>query len=174
MKNIIFKTLFMSILLALCVSCAGDDDGANTNGDETFLFAKVDGVDFEVKELIYATSITMGEIKTTLMGASYVDESRTISMSLANVDGPGTYHLFDQSIHDPQTSAYVSSMVYGNGTTGWYAIDQLADVSATVTIVDYSSSYIMGTFNFTGLDLDSETRKNITEGAFMFKRLKVN
>ena len=174
MKNSIFKTVFTSLLI-IFISCGNDDTGDdNVLSDDTFLTAKVDGVDFEVRGSLFAVSSTIGDLNSTIMGATYDDESKTINIGIANLNSIGAYTLIDVENDDPLTSSYASSLIYAEQDTGWYAIRLLSGVAGTITVTELNAGYVLGTFNFNGYDINSETEKVITEGRFKFKRLKVN
>lgn len=169
MKKSIFITSFIAFLMVI----SGSDDEPITpiSNSDTFLTAKVDGVDFEVRGNLFAVDSEIAGDSSTLMGASYDDESRTINMGITNLNSTGTYSLIDIAKDDPLTSKYASSIIYGEGSTGWYAIHYLRDVTATITISELNNSYVTGTFNFIGVD--SKTEKSVTDGRFKFKRLNV-
>jgi len=160
----------------MALSCSNNNDNDTPNIDDTFLTAKVDGVDFEVRGSLFAVTTNISGITSTSMGATYDDESKTITMGITNLNntGTGTYPLFDASIHDAQTSPYTSTLIYGEGDIGWYATFFQGNVSGTITITALDTNYVFGTFHFIGFDIDSQTEKNITEGAFKFKRLQTN
>jgi hypothetical protein len=174
MKQSIFKTVFTALLLVLFLSCGSDDDGdngGNPNNEDTFLTAKVDGVDFEVRGSLFASSTSFSGIEATFMDATYNDDSKTINMGISNLNSTGTYTLFDAMTDDPLTSTYLSSLIYGEGDEGWLATFFQGNVSGTVTITELDAGYLVGTFQFTGYNINDETEKNITEGSFRFKRI---
>jgi len=176
MKNSILKIIACLYALLLFANCSKDDtpsDTPNTENTDYYFTAKVEGTeDFEVNGFVFASDISFSETTTSIItGATYEDESRSIAMGFTNINGPGTYTLFDPSIHDPDTSSYVSSLIYGEDDTGWYALSFFNNVTATVTITEFNEGSITGTFNFTGFDIDSDTKKNITDGQFKVKRL---
>lgn len=172
MKNSTFKTILAVFLLGLCISCSNDDGGGDVLNNDTFLTAKVDGVDFEVRGSLFAVDSNIGGVKSTIMGANLDDDSKSISMGITNLT-TGTHVLIDAENDDPLTSSYVSSLIYGEGKTGWYAIHQLSGAAGIITITELNDSYVVGTFSFTGVDIDSQTEKNISTGRFKIKRLNV-
>lgn len=140
-----------------------------------FLTAKVDGVNFEVRDLLFATERTISGVSATLMNAGDEGDTTLMGIGIANLKSTGTYTLIDPENDDPLMASYASSFIYLEGNTSWSAIHFLEKISGIVTITELSDTYVEGNFNFTGVHLDvNSTEKNITDGCFRFKRLKIN
>lgn len=175
MKNSIFKTVFTSLLI-ICISCGNDDKGGDPIlNNDTFLTAKVDGVDFEVRDLLFAAESTISGVSATLMNAGKEGDGKSIGIGIANLKSKGTYTLIDRENEDPLTASYASSFIYVEGKTSYSANHFLGKVAGNVNITELNDKYVEGTFNFTGVHLDvNATEKSVTDGRFRFKRLKVN
>lgn len=173
MKTAFLKTGILTLVCIIFTSCGSDDKPSKAVTDDTFLTAKVDGVAFEVKGSLFAVETNVGGIKSTQMGANYEDDSKSITMGVSNLTRTGTYSLIDAATDDPLTATYASSIIYGEGDTGWYAIHFLNNVTATITITALDDGYLEGTFSFNGFDINTDTEKSITDGRFKFKKLKI-
>ena len=168
MKNSIFKIVFIAFLFVMLSCSSNDDNNVNANDDGTFLTAKVDGVDLEVRALLFA--IDAGSI--TEMSADLEDGSKSIIMALNNLNRTGTYPMYDETIHDIFTTSYHSVFIYGEGEDLWLtSFEDNASSSLTITALD--EFFVEGTFQFTGFNADNNTEKRITEGRFRFKRISI-
>jgi len=180
MKKSILKITVCICALVFFTNCSKDDDNQDNNdgrvSSDTFLRAKIDGVDFEIQDdFLLAVTTDVGGIRSTIMGATNEDESMGITFGLSNVNSIGTYTMLSglEDEEEVLTSSYVSSIIYSEGDTGWFATNFIGRTSATVTITEFDGDYIIGTFSFIGFDIESQTEKNITNGEFKFKKLSV-
>jgi len=178
MKKLIFKIVVCLSVIILFTNCSkdnnseGESESSKPLGDYYFTAKVSDAEDFEVEGFLFASNLNISDTSTSIItGATYEDESRSIAMGLTNIDSPGTYTLLNPSIHDIDTSSYVTSLIYGENDVAWHATYFLNNVTATVTITEFNESSITGTFHFIGVDIDSKTEKAITEGQFRVKRL---
>ena len=181
MKNSILKITICLCAILFFANCSKDDD--NSNEEETistdgiFIKAKVDGVNFEIQDpFLFAVDSNIGGINFISIGANSDDETSSINIGLSNVNSTGTYTLLNTlNEEDVLASSYISSLIYSQEDTAWFAGTLFGnnDVSATVNITEFNESFVAGTFHFTGYDIVSETEKTITDGEFRVKRLIV-
>ena len=153
MKNLM-KILLPVLALGLTfTSCKKDDDGllGDDTTDKWFFSCDIDGDDYTVTGLgAYVTDFTDDY---TIYGVD--NPGNTVYIALAKGSTEGTYSM------DDEIYAYV---VYTDGTA--YATI-IGDGNGTVTITDYSTESVSGTFSFTAHNFDNPDEKvTVTNGEF--------
>ncbi len=143
----------ISVSLTACKKDENDDDngGSVTGGGSMTL--KYDGNDFSATLAVQAVN-SNGVINVTGSDGN----ARQASLVLFGASGPGTYTIgaaFPQNLctwteGTNTTQTYTASFVIGSGT---------------VTVTELTDSKIKGTFEFTGVNTNQETR-TITDGSF--------
>lgn len=171
MKN--FKTFGLMAFAALSLmltSCSSDSDGGSTgpNGSnlDTYVNAKVDGVNFEtfsIQGVSLGTASRDGSF-VTVTGISKASatamEQKMITIALMDVTGPGTYTL------NANTNAGVVSY-FESGTNKSWDSGNCDAGTATVIVTTFNDTKIEGTFTLTGADSDNcSSVKNVTNGSF--------
>ena len=126
-----------------------------------------------MRELLFATDSKTSGINSTMILAGYENDVKAIGIGIANLKSTGTYKLFAAETDVIETDTYVSSFIYGEENNNWAAYHWQVDNAATVNITELNDNYVEGTFNFIGIRIDHK-EKNITDGHFRLKRLKVN
>ena len=182
MKTQILKIALLFIVVTSITSCSKDDnDGNDINTGNIFLTAKVDGetIEFEKEEISSSTISLVNGIDLTEINGGYMDGSKSIGISLANINGTGTYTVPDQALilNEGQTASYILLYSYFDEQTQteWSNISLDNNNSATVTITEFNDNFIAGTFSLMVGDFSDETITPIpiitlTEGRFRAKR----
>lgn len=151
------------LLVAFAGGCGDDSSGpAGPGGSNSPMTAKIDGAAFAADPLFTGQGVA-----SIAPGAFYIGgyqlsgtSTRSITISLANVAGPGTYPLG------------VGPLVFGG--TGIVVLDAqgwgtpLSGAAGSITITTLSTTRMAGTFFFTA---DASTGgatgvKSVTDGAF--------
>ncbi|MFY0483391.1 hypothetical protein ACI6PS_12380 [Flavobacterium sp. PLA-1-15] len=170
MKN--FKKIgYMAFAaLSLMFTSCGSDDGGETvlpgSNLDTYVNAKVDGVNFEtfsVQGISLGTASRDGSF-VTVTGISQesvtATEQKVITIALMDVTGPGTYTL------NANTNAGVLSYFETATDKSWDSGNCDAG-TATVVVTMLNDTKIEGTFTFTGADGENcNSTKNVTNGSF--------
>lgn len=171
MKN--FKTMGLTAFaaLSLMLTSCGSDDGGESAGPvgstlDTYVSAKVDGVNFEtfaIQGFSLGTASRDGSF-VTVTGISQesatATEQKVITIALMDVTGPGTYTL------NANTNAGVISYFETATDKSWDSGNCDAG-TATIVVTTFNDTKIEGTFTFTGADGDNcSSTKNVTNGEF--------
>ena len=165
------RWLGVVVLGAVAYACSGgDDDGGNGGGGGVSGFtAVVAGDAWEAEEVSISAAVNAGVPGTVIItGADNSSgQTRSITLTLYNVRGPGEYALG------------VGSAVYGGrGSTGegtgsganadlWSTPN--SGVAGTVSLTQVSGGRVVGTFGFTGEASDDNidtADRTVTDGEF--------
>jgi len=156
----------MLVSLGLVFACGGGSEGATSpNGGSTSGFhmtAKVDGAAFVASNPDFspATQVTAGNY--TILGLQSSTTAATIiTLSLANIRGPGTYPLGV----GPQVPG--GSVILAVSSAGWAS--PMSGADGSITITSLSTTEIAGTFNFVvtaSLSGTTPATRTVTEGDF--------
>lgn len=141
--------LGLSALALLALGCGGGDDDGGGGGGGSGFTAEVAGIAWEAEEISIVAAVNAGVPGSlSILGTdNSTGVSRSITITLYNVRGPGTYALG------------VGSDVYGGrGSTGEGTGGSDADlwstpnsgVAGTVNLAQVSGGRVRGTFSFTG------------------------
>ena len=152
-------------VLALAVSCSGDDsDGVNNNTPSgAYVHGKVDGVQFETITVqgltsVYATKSGTGDNMQIIVVGSDMN-ANSLGLTTHGISTTGTYELNDQQAVMLYTDA-AADVTYDTS-------DDCPDTEGTLTITHLDDTRIEGTFEFTGKhDEDCSQSKTVTEGSF--------
>lgn len=152
----------ISILLfatILWVSCSSDDDNPDAGSDGEFLTAKVDGADFSSFEDSIGASIGTGGAGDVLAVQGSNTSGDYIRINIVGYNGVGTYVTGDNISN-------TSSAGYGTvqPIAAWNSTFDIG--SGTIEITEDTSTYVKGTFSFSGLNAADSSTKSITQGEF--------
>lgn len=122
-------------------ACGGSDSGGPSGGGSG-LTAKVDGVSWEAEPIsIVASAIAGLPGAIMILGTdNSTGESRSITITLQNISGPGTYALGVGS------DVIGGSGLYGEAGEGW--ITENTGLAGTVTLTTLTADHIKGTFEY--------------------------
>ena len=157
---------FLFATVASIAACGGGSEGATSpNGGSTSGFhmtAKIDGSAFVAgnPSLSFANQAVAGGYVLSGLQSS-TTAATIITMSLANIRGPGTYPLGV----GPQVPG--GSVVLAVSTAGWST--PMTGADGSITITSLSPTEIAGTFNFIVTASSSgatPATRTITEGDF--------
>lgn len=160
MKNSIFKTIFTSLLI-ICISCGNDDNGGGVLNNDTYLTAKVDGVDYAINEIVAAA-------------AQKDDGDGHYIINMSNKPHPDTEFgfllRFPKSEGTFETRGDVNALGFikmskDGSISAWGASELYDESSGKITITKISAKSIEGTFSFRGESNDGSTIK-VTVGKF--------
>ena len=150
-----FKAIVLLLALAIfSLSACKKDDNEDDNGpDNTFgtVSLKVDGNDWTSDFVISVYE------EGLLTVTSSTNDGRACGI-IVEATQPGTYEV------GPGNSENFLSWAVGDGTVNTYAASSSGG-SGTVTITELNNNRAKGTFEFTGVNFDQET-KTITNGSF--------
>lgn len=158
------RWLGLAALGAMAIGCGGGDDGGDGGGGSGFT-AVVAGDAWEAEEISISAVANAGVPGTiTIVGTDNEGgRNRSITISVYNVRGPGTYAL------GTGTEMYGGRASTGEGTGGgdadlWSTPN--TGVAGTVTFTQVSGR-VRGTFTFTGEASDDNTvtgDRSVTDG----------
>lgn len=151
-----------ALAISLALAACGKDSGTGpSGGGGNSLTATVDGGSFK------ASSITVGashvqnilSVQGTEPSAG-IAGTRTISLTVMGVTGPGTYSLTSNG----SVGQYV--VLTSTGSNGW--VSSLVGGSGTLEVTQLDSKNVKGTFSFTGLPASEgvQGNKTVTNGKF--------
>lgn len=150
MKN--FKFVLLAIVAVLTFSCSSSGSGSSSS-DSTYIRFKVNG----------GSEIRMENPGTIT--------SMMASISATEDSGSDIRAIFFTVPVEVATGAHTITDASGSDLTAYSADYSLGDVyvtatGGTFTITSIGAEYMEGTFSFTGVDSDSGTTYNITNGTF--------
>lgn len=158
------KGVTIIIILLMLVACneKNSDTKKDKSTNETFLTAKVDGVDFSSnsKKVLFIAFSGQLSHKSGIVGTN--TKGYEISFMLPN---PITEGTFNTDTTDPKVilsyseSANKASWHVGNDNNP-------TNMPFTITITKVDETYVEGTFSFTAINIKDNTMKQITEGEF--------
>ncbi|MDI1257258.1 MAG: DUF6252 family protein [Flavobacterium sp.] len=164
-------TAFTALALVL-TACSGSDDGGGGSSLDTYISAKVDGVQFTTssyqgQSVGIATRSGSGEFETIIVNCSNLTsptatDFHSMSVALVGVSAPGTYEVNSST---NTTLGYIEATA-ATGNVSWDTGDY-AGVSGTITVTTLTANKVEGTFSFTGAKDDECTNhKVVTNGSF--------
>ncbi|MEP2935920.1 MAG: DUF6252 family protein [Gilvibacter sp.] len=175
MKTLSNLCKYSFIFLALLMTACDKDDDATTDPDDDttaagaeFLTAKIDGVAFEAAQdpavIVGAQIGSSGSIQVLVFQGG-TNAGETISISITNYDGPGTYVTGD-SVDNASGANYITI----DPLATWQSSFATAFVGGLelgeIVITSDDGEVVEGTFSFEGYNADDESSKMITEGKF--------
>jgi hypothetical protein len=130
-------------------------DGSNSGG--THITAKIDGAAWGGGASSFATAV-QAQAGAYVISATQTSSTQSITMtiSLANIRGPGTYPLGV----GPQVPG--GSVILATATNGWTS--PMSGADGSITITSLSATQIAGTFNF--VVSGSAGTRTVTDGDF--------
>ena len=151
MKKIKY-VLYLTIIVLLLGSCKKDELPNKPINNEYYLIVDIDG-------------------KTTRFNNSVlVDKDQAYFFTIRSESNNGQVKLQLDSLPVPITGTFTSSEInlHYKDQTGkaWYSIWFASD---TLTILENNSTYVKGTFSFTGVATDNSVRF-FTKGSFKAKK----
>jgi len=169
MKNSILKiTLCLSFIL-LFTSCNTDDDneGGSPVIGNTFLTAKVNGVNFEAsEEVIFVAFGGALSDQSGIVGTN--EDGYEISFILPN---PLTEGTIDRSTMDTEFITVLSYSESPNNARWGVSNDDNRETPFTITISNIDENFVEGTFSFVGTNIEDNTTIEVTEGQFKAEKL---
>ncbi len=167
-----YSFIFLALLMTACDkddddTTDPDDDTATAAGAE-FLTAKVDGAAYEAAQdpavIVGATIGNAGGMQVLVFQGG-TNSGETISISIVNYDGPGTY-----TTGDGPTNANSASYITIDPIAAWgsnLVSSLIGELQAgEVVITSQEDGVVEGTFSFEGYNAEDMTSKMITEGKF--------
>lgn len=163
----LFQKGIFVMLVAFAVtitSCSKNDDNGPRVGDsQGTLTAKINGENYRSLPGEAEAFVFVVDSQKTLSIAGRDAQGRELGMSTNNFTGTGTYNLFDMD-GDVGIGMYFEGD--GDDTQGWLLPVEGAELGKLI-VTEYSSGgRIKGTFHFTVMNPNSNSVKNITDGAF--------
>lgn len=167
MKNTTYVILVALALIFTATSCSKDDDGGDggTAASGT-VKAKVDGSNYSSNpQLSMASQTTVGSTTTvTVQGND--NSGKTIVLVINGVTGEGTYQI-GGGANVSISASYLEVNVSNPAATQTWQAPFDDTVAGEVKINELSSTKVVGTFNFTGKNVNGDnSTKAITEGSF--------
>lgn len=166
-RQILATAVLVTLGLAGCGGGGGDDGETGPgpdNSTDSGMSAKVDGANWTAGELTaYATAVPGVPGGIGIGGTQNVSslDSRSITLSLYNVSGPGTYPL---GVLPPVRGG---SGQYTTSSTGW--ITAGSGTAGSVTFTTLSATRVVGTFRFNAGAVPgggAAGTKVVTDGSF--------
>jgi len=162
-----FRGAYFAVFALMFAACSSDDDGGSTAGSslDTYITAKVDGVNFET--LIAGVATRSGSGASSFISVSCANtasitqqEYESIHVVLVGVNAPGTYEV------NSDTNSTLGYSENHNPNESWDTGD-CEGVTGTIIVTTLTDTMVEGTFSFTGAHEDDCTdQKVITEGHF--------
>lgn len=155
------------MLLLIVVACKEDTKNnsktvENESTNETFLTAKVDGIDFSAnsKKVLFIAFSGQLSHKSGIVGTN--SDGYEISFMLPNPIKTGT---IDSEMTDPKI---ILSYSESPNKASWHVgnDNNPTNMPFTITITKDGEKYVEGTFSFTALNIKDSTTKQITDGKF--------
>jgi len=152
MKNSILKIAVCLFAMLLFANCSKDNNSGEESGvtSNTFLTAKINGVDVSVNENVVAVFLEDIGIDDEIV------RYYTVTASNLNDNGAGfNFQLkFPNNEGTHLATDYITTLYYAESTGGadisaWSA-HMLSDTSGTITITEINDDYIEGSFSFIG------------------------
>lgn len=154
------KLITIVILLAITISCSetkknktADDNQVVENKNDAFLTALIDGEKFYTDAPVYFSS-------QNIISLAAVSENEKIRIYINYNNGPTTY-TFGKGISNSD------NMVYTNNKVDWLAAKTNGE--GTITFAE-KGGFLVGKFNFTGVNKEDNTTKKITDGEFKVRK----
>lgn len=159
LKTMFPKTVIILLIAFMLNSCSSNDDSVSELAlQDSFLTAKIDGVDFSSE-----TTTLLQDVDNSgsygVLGVRLSD-GNSISIILENIVSTGTFTTEGGNVEFSLAYEDVYFAATEDHGTG------------TITITENSDTYIKGTFSFISIKLigDDGTTKEITEGVFAAKK----
>jgi len=150
--------------LLLLVNCSENNNNDKEVSSDTFITAKVDGVEFSINDFVAAVSQEYEGVEyyTILISSGSVDESGFGFGLLLFPKSEGTFDI------NERISLSFSQVDNSNDSIKVWAAGGFINNLGTITITKINDSYIEGTFSFTGErnTLDGIDTIEVTEGKF--------
>ncbi|HZJ56051.1 MAG TPA: DUF6252 family protein, partial [Myxococcaceae bacterium] len=151
--------LGMMAAAVLWTACGG---GENNPGGGGAMTASIDGQAFSSSQLASASAASSSMVSVyTIIGARLLSgtTAQSISLSLYNIAGPGTYPLGVNSTN------FGGIGTVAEGATAWTT--PLSGAAGTVNITSLTPTRIAGTFSFNAAEVvNPSSTKSVTNGAF--------
>ena len=148
------RTVAAAACLTLLAACGGGDS-TTAPGDNADFTATIDGTAWTA--VTQATSVhAYAGGRFTLIGATLDQTRPVVSLTLYNIDAPGTYLIGVGPLMRGGT-AYV-----GQGASSY--LTPLSGNAGTVTVTDVSATHIAGSFAFVAGA--GASARNVTNGSF--------
>ena len=155
-------TIYTVLLLSVFISCGTDDDGGS-GGDDEFIRASVEMLDFESSDVANGTTVVKieNEDNTLYLLQGIDNDGNAMVLSVANYQGTGTYDFgIDQE--DAGTLGQFS-----NQETVWTTATTDSTASGFITVLTDDDDETTGTFEFVGVEIDGGTStRTVTNGSF--------
>jgi hypothetical protein len=168
MRTLTARLVVGGLVLMAAGGCGGDGDGDGDNGPDGGssgpFTAVVDGTAWAADELTIAAQPAAGVPGTFVIVGSQVvspTDVRSITLSLYNVRGTGTYALGVL----PNVIGGIGTYGQGGGSSATAWVTPLNGYAGTLTLTALTASRIAGTFAFDASDNASSVR-HVTQGAF--------
>lgn len=152
------KPITLLLLLVLTFSCAdaekkdiADGNKIDQAQNDTFLKAKIDGVNFYIDAPMYFSAQNI----ITLAAVSK-NKNEKIRIYIDYKKGPATY-AFGKGISN------ADNMIYTTNKVDWVAAKIKGE--GTITLTE-EGGYLIGAFSFTGTNKENTSTKQITDGKF--------
>ncbi|WP_432410670.1 DUF6252 family protein [Rasiella sp. SM2506] len=152
------KIITVILLVVLTYSCSDakknkttDDTKTDQTQDDTYLKAKIDGVAFYA-----ATPHFIYDQKIISLAGISKDKNEKIRIYINYTNGPATY-AFGKDISNSD------NLIYTNNKVHWLAAKIMGE--GTITITE-EGAFLIGKFNFTGINKEDKSTKQITDGEF--------
>lgn len=153
MKNLI--TILLLLVLSLSCSETKKNKSSSTKIDwdqnDSFLSANVDDVHFYMDTSMYFSAQNI-----ITLAAESKNKTEKIRIYINYKKGPAIY-TFGEGILNSD------NMVYTNNKVDWLAAKTTGE--GTITIKE-EEGYLIGTFSFTGVNKENNSKKQITGGKF--------
>ncbi len=167
MKNTMYTVLIALALVFTMTSCNKDDDGGDGgNAAAGTVKAKVDGSNFSSNpQLSMATQTNAGG--STIVTVQGNDNSgKAIVLVMNGLTGTGTYNI-GGGANISISASYLEVNVSNPADTQTWQAPFDDTVAGEVKINELSSSKVVGTFSFTGKNVNGDnSTKAISEGSF--------
>lgn len=159
------------MLLLIVVACKEDNKSDDTikeneSTNDTFLTAKVDGIDFSAnsKKVLFIAFSGQLSHKSGIVGTN--SDGYEISFMLPNPISTGT---INSEMTDPKI---IMSYSESPNKASWHVgnDNNPTKIPFTITITKNGENFVEGTFSFTALNIKDNTTRQITDGKFKAER----
>ncbi|HTO15924.1 MAG TPA: hypothetical protein VLZ83_09135 [Edaphocola sp.] len=160
--------LASSSFLSSCKKNGGGGTGSANEGTITF---KVN--DNKITTLEITTMAFRQSNQLIMQGNTGGTEAKAIAFIIMGFDGEGTYP-FHGNVITPNTAQYTETKIKLSDPTNPETISWLTQATKTgetgeITFTEITSTHVKGTFHFNAQNLDDNSIKKITSGAFNVK-----
>ena len=155
LRHSVVSAIFLSSACGSDGGIAGTDGGSNSG--RLHMTAKIDGTAWVASDAAFIAAVQVMPGDYSITGTqSSTTNAITMTISLANIRGPGTYPL------GVGPSVPGGSVILANSSTGWSS--PMTGADGSITITSLSDTEISGKFNF--VVTGSAGAKTVTDGDF--------